>query len=127
MIRCSLIWNNGAKKEEFTCLHRIDQMLCKKDSYEVLSHTAGPLMNKGLCVLIYENKRTPKPIHIYAKEVNTKQTYSVSVGYYNLSPTLTKVSTIPSDKVKIAITGDLDFYSTMLGKSNIDSKWCPLC
>ena len=34
---------------------------------------------------------------------------------------------VPSHKIKIVISGDLAFYSTMLGKPGMDSKWCHLC
>jgi hypothetical protein len=129
IIKCAVLFHDG---QEMDFKYRLGQMQCKKDSYELIAQTMGPLMNIGLCSILEHDRKTPKPIAIYRNDnIDAASTFiikNISTGDNDtLPPGYSHVTTIPSVRVKIAITGDLAFYATMMGKPNMDSKWCYRC
>ena len=109
--------------------HRIGQMQCKSDKYDLIVNTMGPDLNRGIQAMLKNDYKTAKAIRVYLKTTESKffvtpedheENFAIDNRYIH-------IATVPSSKVKIAITGDLAFYSTMLGKPGMDSKWCPWC
>ena len=127
VLRCRLYYKSGSKLEMISFKHRLGQMLCKKDSYEVISQTVGPLMNDGLREILLTDGKTPRPITIFSTSEKDDVKYMIGIGNYVANGEYNILTTIPSHRVKLAITGDLAWYATMLGKPGMDSKWCAFC
>ena len=125
-------------------IRRIGQMKCKSDKYDVVMNTMGPELNDGLCSMLEEDGLTPREIKVYYKEHaededdagngdaednvgNRDGKYHFITGLNLPRPNWMFVSTIQSENIRIAVTGDLAFYATMLGKPNMSAYWCVWC
>ena len=98
-------------------------MQCRKDTYKVICKTMGPDLNRGLCSMLQEDHKTARGICIYKRD----DEYIIVTASNQIPPNCDEVQRITSDNVTIAVTGDLAFFATMLGKPSMDSKWCFLC
>ena len=98
-------------------------MQCKSDKYDVIAETMGPKLNEGLCSMLKDDRKTPRDIQIYY-DVD-----SYFIGTGNILPRqgLELATVIPSSNISIAVTGDLAFYATMLGKPSMGAAWCTWC
>jgi hypothetical protein len=111
-------------KKTLSFKHRIGQMQCKKDTYDVISKTMGPDLNAGLCSMLEADRKTSKSAHVCKQQDNK---YILVTGTNTIPPNCEVVKTIGPEDISIAVTGDLAFYALMLGKPGMDSKWCFLC
>ena len=121
VVKVVLRYDNGTKLK---FVHRVGQMQCKKDTYDVISKTMGPDLNSGLCSILEDDRKTPRRIHICKQEDGE---YIIVAGRNTIPPNCELLKTIESQDITEAITGDLAFYALMLGKPGMDSKWCFLC
>ena len=136
IVKCSLRFTgNDQSRIQFS--HRVGQMQCKSDKYDLVAETMGPKLNAGITHMLHDDRKTSKEIKVYYKTQPTaRENDNEGMDYYITHGTdddyandnsYIHIATVPSNKVNIAITGDLAFYSIMLGKPNMDSKWCAWC
>jgi hypothetical protein len=120
VVKCVLRFRDQLPKIQF--IHRLGQMQCKNDKYDIIQATMGPMMNRGLCSMLEDDDRkTPKAIYIY-KSCNS-DIYTIITGDDAAFPSTNEqelVTTIPPSNISIAITVDLAFYATMLGNPKMD-------
>ena len=103
----------------------------KSDKYDLITKTMGSDLKKGIQSMLRNNCKTPKAIKLYLKntieEENEQRTKFFIIleddeDIFIISNTYTLICTVPLTKVRIIITGDLTFYSIILGKPSMDSK-----
>jgi hypothetical protein len=116
-----LHFENG---ETVEAVETLGDMVCKKDSYKVLMETMGLAMNDGLQKLLKADKKQGKDWYISLDDeivnIEIPQTEE-EIAAADRAEAKKKVTT------RVRITGDLAFYAIMLGKVNMDSKWCNWC
>jgi hypothetical protein len=91
---------------------------CKKDTWDVLENTISVPLNESL-LIIKDNPR----LHIIKSTKNG--TFYVSLG--NCVKHDASDIVLREVAINLFMTGDLAFYSLVLGKENMSGKWCWHC
>ena len=96
---------------------RLAEIECRKDTYEIVKETIGPIINSEL-----KHLREIGVVYLfYNHDTNY---YMTHVGY---GCPLPGYILLKSCAIRLFMTGDLAFYSLCLGKVNMESKWCTWC
>lgn len=108
-------------RERIEIVEDLGNMKCKKDTYELLEATLGPSMNEGVGKIMEEDKKTAKKVSVVMKDGKPFLCMGAQGDNHNNG------DFVKCFRPRFRITGDLAFYSLILGKKNMSSKWCWLC
>jgi hypothetical protein len=105
---------DGKKVDSF--VFKIANIDCKKDTYAVLANSIAPALNHGMKSLVDAGT-----IEVYRVGGLLKVTVGATVF---VDPT---ASLVYSSPVRVLVSGDLAFFTSVLGKVNMSSHWCMWC
>jgi len=94
-------------------------MHCKKDTYDLIMQTMGGTMNDGIQSVLLADGKTARDIIINTADGSVKIRDNENATVANNQTNIIQP--------RFRITGDLAFYSLILGKPSMDNKWCTWC
>lgn len=123
---------------------------CKKDNAEILRNTVLPklredfskLLSSSMVALQYKSKfdlflisKHSEKISVVSKQNKSYLSYKIVDDNQKLTTMMEEETSLPSgakiclniQELMIYMTGDLAFYSDILGKPNSSPHWCHLC
>ena len=123
---------------------------CRKDNDEILRNTVLPklredfskLLSSSMAALQYNSKfdlflisKHSKKISVVSKHNKSYLSYTIVDENQKLATMMEEETSLPSGakicltipELMIYMTGDLAFYSDVLGKPNSSPHWCHLC
>ena len=100
--------------ESFSFEISVAEVLCTKDTAEILSKTVRDELTKGLKQIQLEKLLFGAVMHEGGSKVSCS--FSATPG----------VASIPIN-VELYIVGDLAFTAVVLGKDGMSHSWCPMC
>ena len=112
-----LIYRSKSNPDVPAVIHtvKVGHIDCSKDTREVLKATIGHPINEGI------RKIFGKVLIIH------RRTSSISYGDDSPIADASFDENLIALPINVFITGDLAFLSTLLGKENMSTAWCPWC
>jgi hypothetical protein len=107
------------KVEPFVFIERVAQIDCKKDSYDLVKQTVAGELNDAL-------QRLADAEGLFIFEYTTGNETGCYVSLTNVKRRDTD-NLLRTVSIFLGCTGDLLFYSMILGKENMANKWCWRC
>jgi hypothetical protein len=103
--------------EPYTFIERVGQIDCRKDSRELIQRTVAGEFNISL-----DNLAREKKLYLFSSYLE-KQLYVSLINEMRDS----RDSLVKTYEIWLGMTGDLAWYSMVLGKENMAGDWCWRC
>ena len=124
-VKIILYYGADGKSIEYT--ESLGSMKCKKDTYELIIKTMGPSMNNGVQKVLLADGKTARDIIVCLTDNLVHVTIQGDDTAAAININIDNAEHVITCKPRFRITGDLAFYSLIVGKPSMDNKWCCWC